>query len=91
MLSINVELQEKGLKRIYAATKWFDAVSTCVIRRAHQDTVKYFFSSFSSSFNTYMMRNKISAETHLFMYVYAFLFYRLEGILAKLRKLKLCG
>ena len=38
-----------------------------------------------------MMRNEISAETHLFMYVYAFLFYRLEGILAKLRKLKLCG
>ena len=36
-----------------------------------------------------MMRNEISAETHLFMYVYAFLFYRLEGILAKLRKLKL--
>ena len=38
-----------------------------------------------------MIRNEISAETHLFMYVYAFLFYRLEGILAKLRKLKLCG
>lgn len=83
VLSINVELQEKGLKRIYAATKWFDGVSTCVIDELIKTLLNIFFHLFR--------RNEISAETHLFMYVYAFLFYRLEGILAKLRKLKLCG
>ena len=83
MLSINVELQEKGLKRIYAATKWFDGVSTCAIDELIKTLLNIFFHLFR--------RNEISAETHLFMYVYAFLFYRLEGILAKLRKLKLCG
>ena len=56
MLSINVELQEKGLKRIYAATKWFDGVSTCVIDELIKTLLNIFFHLFR--------RNEISAETH---------------------------
>lgn len=41
-----VELQEKGLKRIYAATKWFDGVSTCVIDELIKTLLNIFFHLF---------------------------------------------
>ena len=67
MLSINVELQEKGLKRIYAATKWFDGVSTCVIDELIKTLLNIFFIFFVEM--KYLLKLIYSCMFMLFFFI----------------------